>query len=172
LAERAGEIAVVRSLTGQVEAIISQLDGAYYRLVLVAGPARSGKTHALLAMAAQRHWPRINVNMQLSERLLELTHRQRAVRVTGLLEEIVDRRTEKVILLDNIEILFAEALSQDPLRLLQSLARNRAIVAAWPGTFDGTTLTYAEPGHPEARRYLRPQISIVTVDAAASTNPT
>jgi len=110
--------------------------------------------------------------MELSERLLELTHRQRAVHVVGILEDLVSQQTENVILLDNIEILFATALSQDPLRLLQSLARNRAIVAAWPGTFDGTNLIYAEPGHPEVRRYSRPQISIVTTDAAASENPT
>ena len=52
-------------------------------------------------------------------------------------------------------------LAQDPLRLLQSLSRNRTIVAAWPGIFDGASLTYAEPGHPEARRYPTPQAVIV-----------
>jgi hypothetical protein len=72
-------------------------------------------------------------------------------------------RAEKsdVVLLDNIELLFAEELAQDPLRLLQSLSRNRAIVAAWPGGFDGACLTYAEHGHPEARRYQTPQAVIV-----------
>ena len=53
---------------------------------------------------------------------------------------------------NNIELLFATELAQDPLKLLQSLSRNRTIVAAWPGNFDGAALTYAEPGHPEARR--------------------
>ena len=51
----------------------------------------------------------------------------------------------EVVLLDNIELLFATELAQDPLRLLQSLSRNRTIVAAWPGNFDGGALTYAEP---------------------------
>ena len=52
-------------------------------------------------------------------------------------------------------------LAQDPLKLLQSLSRNRTVVAAWPGNFDGVSLTYAEPGHPEARRYPTPQAMIV-----------
>jgi hypothetical protein len=160
------------STTDKVEKVITQLDGAYYRLVLVAGPARSGKTRALSALTLRRQWPRINVNMEVSEKLLELTQRQRAVRIVGILEDIVGQNSESVILLDNIEILFAEALSQDPLRLLQNLARNRAIVAAWPGMFDGTHLFYAEPGHTEFRRYPRPQVSVISVDAAASADPT
>ena len=43
-------------------------------------------------------------------------------------------RAEKsdVVLLDNIELLFAVEFAQDPLRLLQSLSRNVTIVAAWP----------------------------------------
>ena len=73
--------------------------------------------------------------------------------MAGILDEIVREERSDVVLLDNIELLFAVELAQDPLRLLQSLSRNRTIVAAWPGTFDGKTLTYAEPGHPEARRY-------------------
>ena len=50
----------------------------------------------------------------------------------------------ELILLDNIELLFAVELAQDPLRLLQSLSRNRTVIASWPGTFDGQSLTYAE----------------------------
>jgi hypothetical protein len=77
-------------------------------------------------------------------------------------------RAEKsdVVLLDNIELLFAEELAQDPLRLLQALSRNRAVVAAWPGGFDGKYLTYAEPSHAEARRYQTPQAVIVKAGGA------
>ena len=36
-------------------------------------------------------------------------------------------------------------------------------IAAWPGHFTGETLSYAEPGHPEARREVRPDARIITV---------
>jgi hypothetical protein len=165
---------VTNSLSLQIEDVLSSASDAYYRLILAVGPARVGKTTALSELAASHDWPRLNANLRLSERLLDLTHRQRAVRAAGILEDIVRETASDVVLLDNIELLFAEELAQDPLRLLQSLSRNRTIIAAWPGTFDGTSLTYAEPGHPEARRYSSPQAVIIRtgdadlVEAASS----
>ena len=53
----------------------------YHRLVLVVGPARSGKTPLLQAAAAANGWPLINLNQRVSELPLELTQRQRALRV-------------------------------------------------------------------------------------------
>jgi hypothetical protein len=138
----------------------------YYKLILVVGPARAGKTTALTELAAKHKWPRVNVNLCLSEKLLELTRRGRAVRVAGILDDTVRDEKSNVVLLDNIEMLFATELAQDPLKLLQSLSRNRTIVAAWPGNFDGAGLTYAEPGHPEARRYSTPQAVIVRAGEA------
>ena len=49
----------------------------YYKLVLAVGPPRSGKTATLAMVAQQRGWERLNVNLRLSERLLELTQKQR-----------------------------------------------------------------------------------------------
>jgi hypothetical protein len=152
---------VAGSLSSQIEDVLPRTSDAYYRLILAVGPARLGKTAALAEISARHNWPRLNVNLRISEKLLELTHRQRAVRVAGILDDIVREEGSDVVLLDNIELLFAAELAQDPLRLLQSLSRNRTIVAAWPGTFDGKSLTYAEPGHPEARRYSTPQAVIV-----------
>lgn len=148
-------------LATQIEDVLPRTRDAYYKLVLAVGPARTGKTAMLTELATQHSWPRLNVNLRLSERLLELTHRQRATRVAGILDDIIRKENSDVVLLDNIELLFAEDLAQDPLRLLQSLSRNRAIIAAWPGGFDGACLTYAEPGHPEVRRYQSPQAVIV-----------
>jgi hypothetical protein len=152
---------VAPSLSQQIEDVLPRTSDAYYRLVLAVGPARLGKTAALTDLAERHKWPRVNVNLRVSEALLELTHRQRAVRVAGVLDGVVREQKSDVVLLDNIELLFATDLAQDPLRLLQSLSRNRTIVAVWPGTFDGKYLTYAEPGHPEARRYSTPQAIIV-----------
>ena len=149
------------TLSSQIQDVLPRTRDAYYKLVLAVGPARAGKTAALTDLGTRHSWPRLNVNLRLSERLLDLTHRQRAARVSGILDDIVREENSDVVLLDNIEMLFAEELAQDPLRLLQSLSRNRAIVAAWPGSFDGVSLTYAEPGHPEARRYQSPQAIIV-----------
>lgn len=149
------------SMASQIQDVLPRTQDAYYKLILAVGPARAGKTAALSSLASQHDWPRLNVNLRLSEKLLDLTRRQRAVRVAGILDDALREERSEIVLLDNLELLFAEELAQDPLRLLQLLSRNRTIVAAWPGHFDGTSLTYAEPGHPEARRYTTPQAVIV-----------
>lgn len=133
----------------------------YHRLVLVVGPARTGKTTALRDLAQERGWPLVNVNLELSERLLELTSKQRALRAPRMLGEIVDGHPGEVLLLDNTEILFSTELQQDPLRLLQGLGRNRTVVATWSGEMEDENLVYAAPGHPEHRRCSRPQVLVV-----------
>jgi hypothetical protein len=152
---------VTTSLSSQIQAILPLTKDAYYKLILAVGPVRAGKTAAFMDLLTKHEWPRVNVNLCLSERLLELTYRQRAVRGAVILDDMLSNAKSNVVLLDNIELLFAAELAQDPLKLLQSLSRNRTIIAAWPGDFDGDTLTYAEPGHPEARRYPNPQAVII-----------
>ncbi len=144
---------------------LTETPGLYYRLILVVGAPRSGKTGALHELRSSRSWPILNVNLALCQRLLELTRKQRALRVPRILAEIVEGLEDEVVLLDNLEVLFDPQLAQDPLRLLQGLARNRTVVAAWPGEYDGEVLTYAEPGHPEWRRYRAPEARIVTLEA-------
>jgi len=142
----------------------------YHRLILAVGPARSGKTEALASLASARGWPHMNVNLRLAERLLDLTQKQRAVRVAGLLDDIVKATSAEVVLLDNIEMLFAVELAQDPLRLLQGLSRHRVIIAAWPGMFDGRALTYAEPNHREFKKYLSPEVILVSTPGPLPTD--
>lgn len=110
--------------------------GAYHRLILLVGPPRTGKTSALRDLAEERGWPLVNVNLELSERLLELTSKQRALRVPRILGEIVERHPGEVLLLDNTEVLFSPDLQQDPLRLLAGLSRNRTVVASFRGEAD------------------------------------
>ena len=86
--------------------------------------------------------------------MLDLTERERSLRLPDLLDEVVGRDAA-LVLLDNIELLFDAAFQHDPLRLLQGVSRNRTIVAAWNGTLENGYLSYAVPDHPEFRRYSR-----------------
>ena len=131
---------------------VKQLDELYHRLMLVVAPS-AGKTTALLDVRDRTGVPLINVNLELSRLMLDLTQRQRALQLPRLLREIIDKDAGKMTLLDNIELLFDVGLKQDPLRLLQGLSRNKTVVAAWNGAIIDGFLTYAEPAHPEFRRY-------------------
>ncbi|MFA4846399.1 MAG: BREX-3 system P-loop-containing protein BrxF, partial [Patescibacteria group bacterium] len=116
---------------------IGQVAELYHRLVMLVAPAGAGKTAALRDVHQRTAAPLINVNLELSRRMLDLTERQRALQLPRLLSEIVGSSAAEVTLLDNIEVLFDISLKQDPLRLLQGLSRNKTVVAAWSGSIDG-----------------------------------
>ena len=163
-------------LADQVLQKISEARNLYHRLVLIVGPAGSGKTSALSEVSERTTAPLINVNFELCRRMLDLSVRQRTLQLPRLLGEIVGEAPGELVLLDNIEILFDVHLKQDPLRLLQGLSRNKTVVAAWNGEIrtagrgprtessadidsalstqpSALYLTYAVPDHPEYRRY-------------------
>jgi ABC-type uncharacterized transport system ATPase component len=125
----------------------------YHRLMLVVAPAGAGKTTALQDVRDRTGAPLVNVNLELSRQMLDLTERQRALQLQRLLQDLVSKSEGEMVLLDNIEVIFDVALKQDPLRLLQGLSRNKTMVAAWNGSIVEDSLTYATPDHPEYRRY-------------------
>lgn len=147
----------------QLEQSIEQVASQYYRLVILVGAPASGKTTALQTVAQNLGCQLLNVNLELSKKMLELTRTQRSRQVERLLKEVIATVPGDVVLLDNLEILFDTALELQPLRLLQVLDRNRTIVASWNGSFQGGTLIYAEPGHPEFMQFKQPEAVVVTV---------
>lgn len=140
-------------LADQIIRKVKQTAELYNRLLLVVGPAETGKTTALQVVRDRIGAPLVNVNLELSRWMLELTERQRSLQLPRLLRTIVSGGEDETILLDNIEVIFDVALKQNPLRLLQGLSRNKTVVAAWNGAIVGDSLTYAAPHHPEYRRY-------------------
>jgi hypothetical protein len=144
---------MAESLADQIMRKVRKAAELYHRLMLVVAPAGAGKTIALQAVRNLTGAPLVNVNLEISRRMLELTERQRALRLPELLREVIGYDGNDTILLDNLEVIFDVALKQDPVRLLQRLSRNQTVVAAWSGTIVENSLIYATPGHPEYRRY-------------------
>lgn len=149
-------------LAARLHEAIREAAGHYYRLVVLAGPPGSGKTGTMQAVGQQTGYPYLNVNLELSKKLLELTRSQRSRQVERLLRDVIASAAGDVVLLDNLEILFDQALEVEPLRLLQVSSRNRTVVASWTGTFKDGTLAYAEPGHSEFVQCKQAEAVVVT----------
>jgi hypothetical protein len=147
---------------------IQQAARQYFRLVILAGAPGAGKTAALQAVAQQVSCQLVNVNLELSKSMLELTRAQRSRQVERLLKAVIATVPGDVVLLDNMEMLFDTSLEVEPLRLLQGVSRNRIIVASWNGSYQDGSLTYAAPGHPEFVQYKHPEAVIITIDTSAT----
>ena len=66
----------------------------------------------------------INLSLELSEKLIYIPTKDRSKSASSIFSDLLDERQTKEILLNHIEILFDRTLSIDPLRLLQSSAKN------------------------------------------------
>lgn len=153
------------TLSDQIIQKLDHLNDLYHRLLLVVAPAGGGKTVAVQEVAKRINVPLINFNLALSKKMLELTERQRALKLPRLIDEIVKAADNDTVILDNIEILFDANLKQDPLRLLQGISRNRKVVSSWNGIIDHDRLTYAAPGHPEYRKYNIKDVMVAFPDS-------
>jgi Cdc6-like AAA superfamily ATPase len=152
----------------ELEGAIHQAASQYFRLVILAGLPGSGKTAALQSIGQRLGCQAVNVNLELSKRMLELTRAQRSRQVERLLKEVIAAAQGDVVLLDNLEILFDISLEVEPLRLLQVSSRNRTVVASWNGSYVEGTLTYAEPGHPEFVQFKKVDAVVIAVSSAAN----
>lgn len=154
----------------QVLAAIQTANELFHRLVLVVGETGSGKTTVLRAVAQNLSTDVLNINLAVSAQLLELTMRQRALRLPDVLDQVCGREAT-IVVLDNLEILFDRHLQQDPLRLLQNLSRNRTIVASWNGSVSSGKLHYAALGHDEYRSYEESETLIISLQCGATVSP-
>jgi hypothetical protein len=157
----------IEQLADQIMRQIDRANMLYHRLILVVAPSDAGKTKALQEIAKRNGFRYLNVNLELSRRLLDLTERQRTLQVSRVLSDIVGKDDDQAILLDNTEVLFDVSLKQDPLRCLQGLSRHRTVVSAWNGTIEHGYLIYAAPDHSGYRRYPASDLLVVSPHAPA-----
>jgi len=155
----------IEKIEEKIISIIDQFECVPIRskLILVVAPHNYGKTKLLKKLSQKTSIPRINLNLELSKKLIEIPIKRRSSKVHSLVHDIIKEYIEnkKSIILDNIELLFAVELETDPLRLFESLSHNYKIIVSWPGKFDGKSLIYAEPGHREYRKYTQLDFTII-----------
>ena len=152
---------MLQAIVDQLIEGIGQAAELYHRLVLVLSPSDESKQEIIEEMGQRTEAPTLNLNLELSRMMLDLTERQRMLQLPRLLDEIASRTKGDLLILKNFELLFDASLKQDPLRLLQRISRNKTVIAFWNGAVEKGYLTYASPEHPEYRRYPIQKLLIV-----------
>jgi hypothetical protein len=136
-------------LVSQIAPLLDLAKNHYYQLVLITGGTWRERTLLLREIATQNNYAYIALGLPLSRSLLDQPLRDRPMALADHVYTLLASRPEAGIALDHIEVLFDPALHTDPLRLLQTHARSRLILACWPGQYGHNRLTYADPGNPE-----------------------
>jgi hypothetical protein len=155
-------------LVSSVDRLRTTVDTArtrYTRLVLVVGTTGSGKSALLRRLGETLGAPVVNLGLELSRALIDTPVRRRPVSAADRAADIVRGTGEsEACLLDNIEAMFLPEMRLDPLKLLQDCARNRVVIAAWPGVKLGAALLFAQPSHPEFRKYETPDCEVIEIE--------
>lgn len=134
------------------------------RLVLIVGKPGSGKSKILRELSTIRGWRYVNCRSFLSEELLEMVPKVRAQEASGLIARSLAALDAEVVVLDDMQVLFAPVLQVDPLNLLRTLGRKYSVVAAWPGEYDGKNLKVSAAGQNNPKVYDADGLTIVQIE--------
>ena len=133
--------------------LLTPVGNNFSKLLMLVGPAFSGKTQCLKEVSERINIPYVNIGVELSNKLIDLSVKQQVLRVSGLTKEILNNIDSDVALVDNIELLFNPNLKIDPIRLLLNCSRNKTLVVAFSGKQKDNSIIYAEPDHREYRKF-------------------
>lgn len=141
---------------------LQSIDSQYHRLIILVNCDDSSKQEIRDILQEDHEVIPVNLNLELSSRLLEYSIKQRPLKVAEIMADLIEALPSPVVF-DKLDILFDPSLQTDPLALLQSLSRSKTIIAFWTDTMQDNKLFYAEPGYPEYRSY--PIQDFVAIDA-------
>jgi hypothetical protein len=148
--------------TMSLHKITSEIDSLEFRwnkIIFIVGFKEDEDRHFSKTLSI----PYINLNLQLSEKLQNIPKSNIPLQIGEILNEILNLYHDSIIWLGNIEILFDKQLQQHPVRLLEHLSKRFKLLVSWPGQFDGKSLIYATPDHPEYFKYDEFEGKIVTL---------
>lgn len=120
-----------------------------HKLVILLGVFGAGKTK-VLKKTAEQAGVYLNLNLELSERLLKLpkTVMNDGVTVPNLIDEICDvfSPSRETLFVDNIELLFSPELGKiNPVDTFKRISRQRPVVIAIPAYREGSMAVYSTP---------------------------
>ncbi|UED70181.1 MULTISPECIES: BREX-3 system P-loop-containing protein BrxF [Brevibacillus] len=135
------------SLTERIERESEQIRGQRHQLLFISCNTLDEKS--LLEHIQSLQIPIYNLSLELSRHLKEFTVQKRQREVSTHLRQLVNTSESEIVCFEKIEYIFDPELKQDPLRLFESISGNVVVIVVWPGNVEGSTMTYAVPGHPE-----------------------
>ena len=126
---------------------IADASKKYHKLVIVIGLPNTGKTRIINKIKENTNTVYINLNLVLSEKLLNHSSKEQQYKVEELLHETIEQNQNKTLLFDNNEILFDPNLNLDVLNLFKKISRHQTCIISWTGLLTDGKLRFSETGY-------------------------
>ena len=119
------------------------------KLILLIGKSSSGKTQTIQELSDYYQTPVFSLGYEISKAMLEGLSNDKILEF--LREKLGIQKL--IILLDNVEVLFAKSLNLNPLAILKLLSTDQVILASFPGRVIEGNLVFAEASSSEYKNY-------------------
>jgi len=128
-----------------------------HKLVILLGAFGSGKTQLLKRVAPEVGAQYVNLNLQLTERLLAVPRSGYCdgVTVHRLIDELCDELSPdgRPLFVDNVELLFSPEVGKiNPVDTFKRMSRQRPVVLALPAKRQGNHAVYSAMGREDYMR--------------------
>lgn len=121
-------------------------------LILIGGPG-SGKSKVLRELTYQEGWKFCEAKDLIDDEFLEIPRADRPEKAISLISAAIHRLNPRVLMIDNVDFLFAPILNLDPVKLLSELSKEVPLVVGWRGSLEGNTLFFEHNGDPKYAKF-------------------
>lgn len=105
----------------------------------------------------------ISLGIELSDKLVRYKADERDDRVLDELDKILNKNTNKQLIIKDIDVLFNPNYKFDVLRYFCNLARIKQVIVLWNGDISNGILKYSESGYLDYKKYIIKNYDIICV---------
>lgn len=140
------------AITGELITAIQAVQADRHKLIILLGKFGAGKTAILKQTADEVVGKYLNLNMELSEKLLGIPTSQYldGTTVHAIIDQLCEDASphQEPLFVDNLEILFSPELGKiNPIDTFKRISRERPVVIALPAYRQGSSAIYSSSGH-------------------------
>lgn len=135
------------------ETLLREVAQEYFKLILIVGESRSGKSELLKEIVSSCNFAYINMGEELSQKLSVRPIDLRPAEAEEIAAEIIAEAKTSRVAIDNTEVIFEYPIRMNPLRFLKTQSQQKTIVATWSGSLGDNEISYGASSHPSSERY-------------------
>ena len=101
------------------------------KLLIIIGSPGSGKSQLIRELTYQDGWKICEARELFDDEFLEIPRADRPDKAITLVSAAIHRLNARVVMIDNVEFMFAPILNLDPVAMLKKLSRECPIIVSW-----------------------------------------